>query len=315
MNNIDIDLSTLSHNIKEYKERPVVSGRVLQLDGDFLAYYVTGSKDVGDKHDMMRNALTSINILQKAAGAESVCIHLTPTNSTKGNRKEIALLKPYQANRESKQKPEYLTFIREWMHEQLGAVLWEDCEADDGMSMYQWAAINSNKKDLSVICSEDKDLGIVPGFHLNWKTLELSDVSFFGDLYLQTKYTPLGAKKVKVLGNGFKFFCFQMLAGDPADNISGVPKVFKGNKLVNCGPMTAYSLLRHTKTPKQALDVVSKMYKKYSETNIGFVDYNGNSISVQDAFLSEAKLLWMRRYNDENDIISVLQGVNNGEIS
>lgn len=303
-----MDTSGLVHEFKINKTRPVHPGRVLHIDGDFVAYYVSGVKDI-ILTDMRHNADVCINTLKLAAGAETVQIHITPTGSKKGNRHEIALLKPYQGNREGRVKPEHLEEIRNWLHEQYNAQMWNELEADDGMSISQYAALDANQKELSVICSKDKDLMIIPGLHLDWDTHEFIDVSFFGEIHRGCTKSGI----TKLSGSGFKFFCAQMLMGDPADNVSGIPAMNINGKFKRCGPVSAFEILKTAQTPLEALQRVAQAYQVY-EKHIGFRSYKGNLISAQDAFASEAKLLWMRRYPDENDILELIRELKDGTV-
>ena len=296
-----VDTDKLTFVSRPELVRPVIPGRTLQLDGDFVAYFVSAANDVS-LEDMYKNAETIIERLKQAAGAEYVNVHLTPKGSTKGGRADIALLKEYQANRKGKPKPVHLDAVREHIAQSGRGIMWHDAEADDGMSMYQNACIDAGQTGLSVICSKDKDLRIVQGLHLDWDTLDLFEVDFFGSLELVKK------KTTKLLGTGFKFFCAQMLMGDPADNISGIPGLVVNGEVKKCGPVSAFNLLNSAKTPQQALHRVVTAYQQYGRAQ-GFQTYKGTNITSEDAFLSEAKLLWMRRHNDPEDVLELFQEI------
>ena len=297
-----VDTEKLTLVVRPELVRPVIPGRTLQLDGDFVAYFVSAANDVSIE-DMFKNADTIIKRLKEAAGAEHCVVHLTPHGSTKGGRYNICRLKKYQANREGKAKPEFLEHVRIHLAENCNGKLWEDLEADDGMSMYQHACVEAGHPELSVICSKDKDLRIVQGYHLDWDTLELVNTDFFGEIHMEAKKSGS-----KLVGSGFKFFCAQMLMGDPADNVSGIPGVFRDGKIKKCGPVMAYSIVSKTRTPKEAIAAIVREYAMYSNAQ-GFVSYTGEDLSWDEAFFSEAKLLWMRRFPDENDIESLIKEI------
>jgi len=86
---------------------------------------------------------------------------------------------------------------------------------------------------------------------------------------------------------GRKWFWLQMLHGDTADNIPGLPK-YKNAKgaLALCGPATAEKLLADCVNNTQAFSVVALLYQ-------GFY---GEDWWVN--MLEQAVLLWMR--NDKN---------------
>lgn len=303
-----MDISQLSHDLTPTTVRPVTPGRTLLVDGDFVAYFVsTGDEETLE--DMQENARTCLDNLREAAGAEFISVHMTARGSTKGGRYNIARQLKYQDNRAGKDKPEYLESIRNYMlqlcSERPGdsATLWTDLEADDGIS------IEAHQKPYGsvVIISRDKDLGIIPGLHMDWGTSRIYSVDFAGNLsYIKTE------SKGKLLGTGFKFFCAQMLMGDKADNIRGLPRVITPNGPRLCGPKTAYELLNGLDVPSLCIKRVLLEYRKYGEA-VGFVDYNGNPMTAEEAFESEARLLWLRRTFDPDDVLTVFKEVNNGE--
>jgi hypothetical protein len=81
-------------------------------------------------------------------------------------RNRIATIKPYKGNRISA-KPVAFTDIKDYLVDQWGARIVYDQESDDAMAIAQ-----RNRYD-TIICSVDKDMLQVPGWHLNpnkgWK--------------------------------------------------------------------------------------------------------------------------------------------------
>lgn len=298
-----IDLSELKHEMPMLNCPPTVPGRVVHIDADFLAYMV--SYDDGKSLDEMKhNCDQSIEKLRLMAGAETYSLHLTPSGSDKGNRHDLAMLKEYQANRKDKPKPRFLHVMRDWMAKERKAILNPHCEADDSMAMAQYQAIADGNHDLSVIASKDKDLIMVPGLMLNWDTGEITDTEDpFGYIWMDNK------KKVKkIRGRGWKYFWAQMLTGDSADNISGLPicatmDYLPKGKPKLCGPVLAFEILDPIKTNKEAFETVRKLYQD-SHAFEPMVNYrDGSPITPGQALASEAQLLWMRRKLDYNDVL------------
>jgi hypothetical protein len=295
-----IDLSKLEAQTSS--DPATVPGRVVQIDGDFAAYMVAFDKK--RSIDDMKKILDMIlERLRVKAGAESMVIHLTPKESTKGNRYEQAMLREYQATRAGKVKPRYLHIIRAYMADHYGAIQHVNCEADDGMSMAQYKAAAEGNRHLSIIATKDKDLAMVPGLALDWSTGEITDTK---DDYGYIELVAKSTKKIK--GRGWKLFWAQMLTGDSADNISGLPKVCDLKYLPRgedkpCGPVFAHEILAPIMTNKEAFIVVRDLYKVYSEKH-GFTNWRtGEPITAGEAFLSEAKLLWMRRNDNDDDVV------------
>lgn len=285
-----LDLNALSYT------PAVVPARNLEIDADFLAYMVAGSDDCSFP-EMQTRTRKLIDKLVHSAGASSYTLHLTPKESTKGNRKQIALLSEYQGNRKGKEKPQLLHAVRSWMSLRLGAVRHLECEADDGIAMKLY-----RDPENSVICTKDKDLKMIPGKWLDWDTGELSETTDpFG--WIELKHNKLD-------GRGWKFFFAQMLMGDPVDNIKGLPKyVSPMGKLKNIGPKTTYDVLNGITDVADCYKQILRMYNQlYNAAPELFVNYrDGSPVSMPDVLMSNMKLLWMRRNLDENDVLYWLQ--------
>lgn len=328
-----IDLDGLASQVSAIEVPEPVQGRVAHIDADFLAYQCSyeHADEIKDWEDMKHNAGEAVRTLMELCGATSVHLHLTPSTSDKGKRYELALLKEYQANRDGKDKPRFLNLMREHLVKAFNGTLHQNCEADDGMSSYQYAAIARGEEHLSIIASKDKDLRMVPGLHLDWDAGTIHDAgTTFGYIELdRSKSAP------KVIGYGQKFFWAQMLMGDSADNISGLPR-FPGQLLnkvrptgpqvklresyklatdegkkasivaklkkalaerssVTCGAVLAYDAINPLTSNKEAFEYVKEAYRLYGEEH-GFTNYRtGEPVLWNKAFVSEAQLLWMRK--------------------
>ena len=325
----------------------IVPGRVLQVDGDHLCYLSTYDDDVSFA-ECRNNAKDILYSWMLMAGAEEAVVHLTGDN--KGNRYTIATVKEYQANRKGKAKPKNLSNIRGWIMDTWDNVMFhEDQEADDGMAQGNYEAWFKGTPELSVICSIDKDLRMCSGLHLNQITGELVEVHGYGSIHL----TEGKSKQVK--GYGTSFFWAQMLMGDVADNIPGLPglgvdtliripefrskaldklldKVESGDamkiipalekikqiKPKKCGAVAAYTLLKDCTNDQEAMNVVLQAYREFYEVDeIGTVEvqhYNGMKMQTTpgEMLMEQAKLLWMRRVEDEGDVRNFLISVCTG---
>ena len=308
-----VNLSELpSQNGGAIKPAPLVHGRVAHIDADFLAYMVAYKEDLSIS-EMHHNINVIIEKLRLMSGAETVKLHLTPSGSTKGNRDAIALQKEYQGSRKNRERPEMLHAIRDYMHKELGAILCPYYEADDSMAMYQTKAITDGTPELSVIISKDKDLAIVPGLQMNWDTGEMTDTGEdpFGWIEIQLMGKAKKTKKVK--GRGWKFFWAQLLMGDSADDIVGLPKCihddFTKGKLKPCGPVLTYNILENITNNKDAFELAKELFKATGE-KLPYKDYRdpeGVDVPYSTILISEMKLLWMRRHADENDVLKWLK--------
>lgn len=311
------------HALDEPDYPDLVPGRVLHIDGDFLAYQVAAD-DSKSIHTMMHNHDVAVETLRLLAGAESTVSHITASHGDKGKRYELAIQKEYQGNRKNKQKPKHLHTIKSWMERKRGAISHVNQEADDGLSQANWQAIQAGTPDLSVLVSKDKDLQICQGWHLDWDTGDLEFIDGYGYIELdRSKSSP------KIVGKGNAFFWAQMLTGDTADNIQGLPKLsskdavvykpsaavkkakgkkkladrIKMQKPVACGPVLVYDILKDINCSADAFVLVKQLYENTGK-QLGFKHWDTDkTVKWNKVFLSEAQLLWMRRDPHENDVI------------
>lgn len=243
---------------------PVVKGRRVHIDADMLAYQCGGNDetDVATSRRILKN---KIDLFKDAAGAESILLHMTASGSTKGDRAVIAYTKPYQGQRKGR-RPKNWQYLRDYMADGLAGPIkqWYDREADDGFGFI------SAQCHGDVIATRDKDMQMLPGLHLNWDTYELVDVKpdVFG--------VELGGKMY-----GHRWFWTQMLWGDGADNIPGLPKHPDFPRGV--GEVAAGKLLAFAHDDDSAAQAVAQAYKAHW----------GDEWA--DRYVEQASLLWIRR--------------------
>src|SRR5690606_23836840 len=115
-------------------------------------------------------------------------------------RDEIATLKEYKGNRDKTHKPKYAAQIRDYLVNVHGAELVVGQESDDAIGIAQMQAPAGS----TIIVSTDKDMDMIPGYHYNWVK---------GEEYFVEQE------------DADKFLFWQMLVGDPTDNIPGIRRV------------------------------------------------------------------------------------------
>ena len=174
----------------------------------------------------------------------------------------------------------------EW-HEQ------EGLEADDLMAIEQTRARASLLVEQTggpvpietIICTRDKDLRQVPGWHYGW---ELGNQPQFGPtlvdelgyLALEKKTNAKGITTNKLRGTGALFFYGQCLVGDSVDTVPG---------LMGCGPVKAFKLLSECSTIDEAFKTVLEAYRAF---------YGDDA---EEQLLEQGRLLWMtRQLNEDN---------------
>jgi len=278
-----MDLNALMALAAERSPMPSVEvrqhnpGVVAHVDGDYAAYFCAG-RETCSAGDARRNVLSRISHLKHISGADRVIMHLTHGASTKGDRFLAATSQPYQGQRTHSIKPQNYGFHRDWMENYDGPhfkpKVWTTREADDGMAYVSTGAAQ-HSGTMHVIHTADKDMRMFCGTHVSWADYAITEVPFGA-------YDVVGADGLQY---GHKWFWMQMLMGDTADHIPGLPKV---------GEVTAEKLLFGTKSNSDAAGMVYGFYRaKMGER-------------WQDYFAEQAVLLWMRTDRDAK-LLDVLQ--------
>lgn len=142
-------------------------------------------------------------------------------------REQVATILPYKGNR-SGRKPKYYKDLRNYLVDVHGAEIVHGREADDACATLQWAA----KDRSTIICTIDKDLDMIPGWHYNWVKNEIYDV-------------PLAYANMRLF--------WQMLEGDRIDNIPGIRGV---------GPVTIAKLFEPCSSLEDYRAVVQQQYQR-----------------------------------------------------
>lgn len=286
-----LDMDALGADIENEapmkRERPAeVAGRVVHVDGDMIAYSCAGNDETAPSEARQR-ALQKIEMFRVLSGATSAVVHLTAPGCSKGERYLIATLQPYQGKRSAGRRPKNHQYLMEWLlafengpDKPFRVKVWSSREADDGIAACAYAA-----KQPIVIASKDKDMRMFPGLHINWDSYEIVEVKP-GDFEVVSPETG------KVFGT--KWFWLQMLQGDSADNIPGLPHWWttnaKGEPVAKLlGDKTAEKLLASAKNNAQAFATVYDLYQDYYMQGCGY-----SAEEADDRFCEQAALLWMR---------------------
>jgi hypothetical protein len=180
-------------------------------------------------------------------------------------RYKVAVTRPYKDTRNNPKPFHFYNIMVYLLAEYDTRVARKGVEADDAMCIHQ------TSHDDTIICSRDKDLRICPGWHYTWECGKQRSVGphftdEVGQLQLNTKDD--------VIGYGLKFFFYQMLVGDPADTIPGLPGV---------GKKKAFALLSPLQTEDELFWAVVEMYKEKMGDE------------AKTYFREQADLLWMQQ--------------------
>lgn len=277
----------------------LVENRHLQLDADFPCYECANV----DKplREAQKALVDYIEMAREQARAEHVNCHLTI--GMKGGREQMATVKPYQAQRKrdpilQRRVADLREFLRHYKTDTVTPVPNFLQEADDSLTQYQTNRRAEFGNEASVIQSGDKDLRMVAGLHRNAKTGSIIDVTGFG----WTDYKDVGNKEPKLIGYGTSWFWHQLLMGDTADNIAGLPDAPKEFRAIykirngrGFGEKAAVAVLTGVTDDATALARVLAAYTSH---------WGANAVEM---LVEQAFLLWMRRKNDLKDILYFLR--------
>lgn len=263
---------------------PILPTRVLLIDGDGLAYYCAGNDDT-DAGEARAKLVDKVRSAQRLTGAGRVVILLTGSGSHKGHRYAIARVKPYQAQRGDARRPKNWQHLRDYMTGTgfpFEVEITYKAEADD---LFGWWAYNY--PDDVVIYTQDKDMRMLPGKHLDWVSHRIHTVDYTLSLHREG-FRMYNVQPVDSVFNekqyGHKWFWLQMLHGDTADHIPGLPKYIVDGKIKPVGEVTAGKLIAGYTGSTHWL--VAETYRTFY----------GERWLVE--MLEQACLLWMRRDPD-----------------
>lgn len=206
-----------------------------------------------------------IESILENTGADSYQLYLT-SNDKSNYRFKLATLKEYKGNRKNSKKPFHYDSIREYIMKYWDGQMVYDQEADDAMGIAQMKS-----KGSTIIASIDKDVNMIPDYHYDIDTEEIYIATDPGELFLTDK-------RNKIFGRGLKWFYAQILLGDTADNIPGIP---------GYGPVNTYNKLQPLETELEFLDTVKGVYKAHYKDK--------STIALREVM----NLLWIRRYENE----------------
>jgi len=222
----------------------------LLIDGDLFAYRCSASAEHDNEHIACARMETLLDNCLQETQADNFQFFLTGDTNFR-----YKIYPEYKANR-TQPKPRFLKHCQEYLKDQYLAVVSDNCEADDCMAIAQ----SAESSDLrTIICSLDKDLLQVPGWHYSW---EIS-----GGPQDKRWTKPACLQEISPI-EGLRRFYKQMLTGDASDNVKGVTGI---------GKVGAEKMLNGLETEEEMFDVVRDAY--------GF----------DEAMLMNGQVLWMQR--------------------
>jgi len=167
----------------------------------------------------------------------------------------------YKANRKDMVDPKWRKLCKEYLVREWEAEVTDGYEADDALGINQRKRAYEDGHPLyqeeTIICTIDKDLDMIPGWHYSWPIVRGGAVVREGKIYEVSEI------------DGIKSFYRSLLVGDRTDNIFGVDGI---------GKVKAAKAIDHLETEEEMFDRVAELY-------------NGD----MDRMLVNGKCLWIMR--------------------
>lgn len=198
------------------------------------------------------------NICAVVGATEAPTLYLTGKSNF---RFDIAKRTPYKVRKNN--KPWHFKNITAYMQVMYDTIVSDGMEADDIMAIHQTLGeslyrnrhegenVDERKEVVrTIICTRDKDLRAVPGWHYGW---ELGNQPSFGPMEV-TGFgeVKLSSDRKSIKGFGEKFFWSQCLTGDRVDSIPGVDGM---------GPVGAFEIIDKPTTTQEAFEAVLGAYR------------------------------------------------------
>lgn len=190
------------------------------IDGDIVTFRAAFSAEE-EIEDWVCKARTDdvVNGILQSTGADEHEVWLSGPNNFR-----YGVYPEYKANRLKQPRPKWEQVVKQYLVDVWGAKYSDGCEADDMMGISQCSQKNT------IICTIDKDLNMIPGLHYNFVR---------GEQYHVTEE------------EGMKYFFYQLIVGDPTDNIKGV---------VGAGKKKAQHVLERNDSLEDIFQEIKDMY-------------------------------------------------------
>jgi len=283
----------------------ITETNVTRTEARLLPFHITDF-EIEDKieappvEQAYKNVKSILSYILKACDASAYEVYLDEGLTF---RHHLATVQQYKGNRLGKQKPLNLQAVKDYMVLYHKAKVITDVEADDVLNYWQWKGrrVGEGSKDKKYIAATfDKDAFGNEGWVFDFRKDSSGVPLMARPLYVH----GLGGLKENankdIKGVGRKFFYFQWLCEDTADN-------YKANKLagVRFGKKAAYHYLKDLKTDRECIQAVAAKFKEWYPEPLAYTTWDnleieGDWISLSQEYFDLAR---MRRW--DGDILDV----------
>lgn len=196
---------------------------VALTDMDIVCYRAAASAELDSLATAIDRFEYQMTKIVECTKASRVVSYITGENNFR-----YKIYPEYKANRRDTKPPRWRQELHEHAVVEWKSEVTDGFEADDALGIEQVRLASIG--EASVICSIDKDLKQIPGYHYNFVKDEFDEV------------LPKA---------GIRFFYEQLLIGDRADNIFGIDRI---------GPKRAAQALDGLDTEEEWFECVRGMY-------------------------------------------------------
>ena len=278
----------------ELKKQREGSGLVYNKD-DYLFEDKRVAQPVQNTCAILKNQIKKINE-ELFADEYLICL------SGKTNfRNSLPLPTKYKGSRVGIEKPINLLEAKMYLWKSHPSLLANQREADDDLIIKGYEYLNKGYE--VILASQDKDAFAYTGLNLYDFTQEKPEVKLvpdFGSLWIAEK------NKLKTIkGNGFIWFCFQWLFGDPADDYNPC-EIAK----IKYGQISAYKLLKDCKTHQEDLQAVTGQYRIWYSSKFTYTAWDGSTHDADYVTMLQLYYRCARMMTTEDDKLELIPFLN-----
>lgn len=246
--------------------------------------------EIGDFRDCKKAFNNIIKDWAQQGGCEKYTAYVSKGSGAQNFRYDVATIKPYKTGRGDLRKPHYLEELRKYAHglphckKTLGKI-----EVDDMV-----CAMAQRKGEQGVVVAGDKDARQVTGC---WMIIAdemeepiYSDPNTVGYLYEN--------EKGKIMGHGWLFLLYQVLAGDKADTYGGCKGIGDKKALPILEPFNNNPISELPRVVNEVAKVFEKAYgNSYSYKN----HHTGETVTVtwKEIMIEMINLAYMLKSKDD----------------
>lgn len=215
------------------------------VDADSFVFRAAAASEDEDLFVAASRIDNMINMALNEVEAKDQILFLTGKGNFRYN-----VYPEYKNFRAAKQRPRWEQALKNHLVDQWEAQIVHGIEGDDACGVAQCGSI----KDKTIIIHQDKDINQIPGWHYNFVKKEKYYVSE---------------------EEGYRFFYYQLLVGDPTDAIKGVagigPK--KAEKLLDVPIKDLYEVVKNQYSCEEEMDMNAQCLFIWHKENDNWKDH------------------------------------------